>query len=295
MTDIGLIVRLANPVPDESQQLTDDELSAVLLLTQQRSGEMDAKELTRPIEPDKKPKRSGLLVAMGAFAAVIILIAGLAFVLNSPSDDAPPATTPTTTLASLEDTPTTTLAPAVEDAPTTTVVDKSLSPADQAFVDQFIETFNAGDESAITELISPNPNMTSYLQTGGGREAWVREVKWRWALGEQWAIGDCEFSFGSISCPLTVSGGWFEHLGPMDGSIQFAIGDDGVTTMVVRENTAVLIPESLLFWSFVEAQFPDDLDVVRSPGGDPAAPKTTDESIAAWVRLIPLYRATLGG
>ena len=37
MTDIGFMVRSANPVPDDSQQLTDSELSAVLLLAQQRS------------------------------------------------------------------------------------------------------------------------------------------------------------------------------------------------------------------------------------------------------------------
>ncbi len=54
MTDIGFMVRSANPVPDDSQQLTDDELVAVLLLAQQRSGNMDAKELTRPVEPDRK-------------------------------------------------------------------------------------------------------------------------------------------------------------------------------------------------------------------------------------------------
>ena len=202
MIDIGLMVRAANPVPDDTP-LTDDELSAVLLLAQQRSGDMDVKELTRESESDGNSTRSGLLVAVGAFAAVAIIVAGVALVLNRSSEDAPPVTTPSTTIAdaapttTIADTaPTTTVA---EAAPTTTLANDALGPEEEVFVGDFFEAFNARDEAALVAMASPDAKFTSYVIVDASRELWEQELAWRWAMDEQWTAESCKSEFSAIS------------------------------------------------------------------------------------------------
>ena len=62
MRDVVELMRAANPVPDPDGALSADELDALLLLTQTRSGTMDTRQLQTPVEPRKK-KYGGWLVA----------------------------------------------------------------------------------------------------------------------------------------------------------------------------------------------------------------------------------------
>ena len=97
MNDVGQLIRDANPIQGEPSLLADDELNALLLLAQTRSGNVDVQEVTRTVEPQKK-RWNGWLIAAAAFA-VVILFVGAAVLLAGPSSDLPPATTPPTTQA----------------------------------------------------------------------------------------------------------------------------------------------------------------------------------------------------
>ena len=115
MNNVGQLIRDANPIQGDPSVLADDELDALLLLAQTRSGTVDSQDLTKTGEPEKK-QRSGWLVAAAAFALVIAV--GLtAALLSNRSTDGEPATivAPTTTAA-----PTTTVAPTTTAAPATT-------------------------------------------------------------------------------------------------------------------------------------------------------------------------------
>jgi hypothetical protein len=110
MNDVGQLIRDANPIQGEPSLLADDELNALLLLAQTRSGNVDVQEVTKTVEPQKK-RWNGWLIAAAAFA-VVILFAGAAMLFAGPSSELPPATTPPTTQAA----PTTTEAAVVEAA-----------------------------------------------------------------------------------------------------------------------------------------------------------------------------------
>ena len=43
MSDIRTMMRSANPIPDAQSEFGQDDLDALLLLTQRRSGDMDTK------------------------------------------------------------------------------------------------------------------------------------------------------------------------------------------------------------------------------------------------------------
>ena len=190
MTDIGIMVRSANPVPD-SQQLTHDELSAVLLLAQQRSGEMDVSEVVRPIEPDQKPKWRGWLVAATAFA-VVIGVAGVVLVFSSGTSSEPPATSPpvqvTTTIASA---PTT-----VESVPSTTQAPiTSVPQVDSealAFVESLVANINTGDFESAGALIGSvsEINKNGYVPGVTGDD-WTPFFE---GMYEYWTLVDSQLS-----------------------------------------------------------------------------------------------------
>lgn len=85
MSDIAQLMRAANPVPDPATALTNDELNALLLLTQTRSGNMDVKSPETPGGQEKKEYR-GLLVAAATFA-VIVVVAGIGLMVANQSDE----------------------------------------------------------------------------------------------------------------------------------------------------------------------------------------------------------------
>jgi len=95
MNDVGQLIRDANPIQGDPSLLGDDEFEALLLLAQTRSGNVDVQDLTKPVEAEKK-QRNGWLVAVVAFA-VVILFVGAAMLVASPAEEQPAATTPPTT------------------------------------------------------------------------------------------------------------------------------------------------------------------------------------------------------
>jgi len=154
MSDVAQLMRAANPVPDSEAALPNDELDALLLLTQSRSGNMDVQELTKPVEPEKR-QRSGWLVAAAAFALVIVVV-GAAMLLARPADELPPATTPPTTQAV---TPTTEAAveEAIEEPPPTTVAavaEPEMTDELLALLESYEAAFNDGDADSFRSLFS---------------------------------------------------------------------------------------------------------------------------------------------
>lgn len=133
MSEIAGLMRSANPVPDPSSAIADDELDALLLLIRARSTHVDVKETLAPVEAEK-PNRNWV-IAVATFAAVIVVI-GVAVLLAPVRNDSPPATTPPTTRA----VPPTT---AVDDV----IVEPEVELTDEmvALVDAYEAAFNSGD------------------------------------------------------------------------------------------------------------------------------------------------------
>lgn len=295
MSDIVQLMRTANPVPDSDAALTNDEFDALLLLTQSRSGNVDVQELTKPVEPEKK-QRSGWLVAAAAFA-VVMLIVGAAMLLANPTDELPPATTPPTTQAAPPTTQAATPTTVVEAATPTTVaeVQDVVSSEDQLVLDEYVTAFNASDEGAILALMSPSAKVRSFAIFDALPEVWSNELAWRWALNERWALGGCKTSFGAVQCDVTVTGGWASSLGAQDAVLRVIITDGVISSLTLKEDLAVLVPYAADMLAWVEAEHPESLSIMVHAGGDPRAPKLTEESIALWVELVPQYEATLAG
>ena len=211
MSDIGLMVRAANPVPDDSSALTDDELGAVFLLARQRSTDMDIKEMTTPVTRDEKPKR-GWLIGVAA-AAVVVLIVGAVVLLIRSTDDVAPATTPSTTIGvsptTTETPPTTAGSASVTSttSPTTTTVaaEPVLDAEAVALLDQVAGLLNAGDHEAASSIVAsaaefvgepgiPNDQRARFITK---YELWI-------ALDSVVSIDDCSTSSaGFTRCVLS--------------------------------------------------------------------------------------------
>lgn len=106
MTDIGLLVQSANPVPSGAEALTDDELESVLLLAMRRSTDMEVKDRRVPTEPPA-PRVRGWMAAAAAFAVLIIVVGAVWLFGGGDVGEVPPATAPP---------PTSTTAPPTDDA-----------------------------------------------------------------------------------------------------------------------------------------------------------------------------------
>ena len=135
--------------------LPDTARTSTVALTEiRRRIDMDAKELTKPVTPDRPPRRTWL-VAVAAAAAVIVIV-GAAVILTGGSDDVAPATTPSTTI---EGSPSTTLGggdDTTDQATTTTAfVQPELDDDAVAYVQGLVDDLNAGDsESAAARIFS---------------------------------------------------------------------------------------------------------------------------------------------
>jgi len=301
MSDIVTMMQAANPVPDSKAALTDDEFNALLLLTQSRSGNVDVQELTKPVEPEKKSRNRGWLVAAAAFAVVIVAL-GATLLLGRSATDLEPAAPPTTQAApptTVAATPTT--VPVVEEetveAPPTTVAaaDDAVSADDQAIIDEYITAFNAADADTIMALMSPSAKVRSFTLFDSPPDVWRSELAWRWALDEQWAIDGCSPSFGAVVCQLTVTGGWADALGAQDAVLRLIITDGVFTSLSLNEDLPVLIPYGFGLADWIAAEHPAELDLMLTAGNEPMAPRLSDESIALWVELLPEWQATLDG
>ena len=165
---------------------------------------MDAKQLTRQVEPERKPRRSGLLVAAGAFAVVVALAFGLAIVLNSPSEDVTPATSPTTTIDAAPTTEATT--PTTTDNPEASVV----SAAEMAVLGVFVDAVNSADPEAIEAVLAPEFAMTTSEpnrnEFSAPADAAALLHAYYAAEGSSYSLSDCAATEAGIRCTSTWSG-----------------------------------------------------------------------------------------
>lgn len=203
MTDIGVLVRLANPIPDDSRVLTDDELGAVLLLATQRSTEMDMKEMTAPVAPEDRPKR-GWMVALAA-AAVVILVGTVVLLLSRSSDGVAPATTPSTTL---DASPTTTEAPTstLAASPTTAAfVEPPLDEQATAFFGLLERALTQGDHASASEMVTRATEFIGEPGIPNDQRARFTTKYAMWAeLESTVTIDDCSTNTsGLTSCTLS--------------------------------------------------------------------------------------------
>lgn len=160
MSDIQTLMRSANPIPDVRAEFGQEDLNAVQLLTQQRSGDMDLKETPAPVVPEKQNRR-GWFVAAAAFGGVILVLA-VAVLLARSTDEAPPATTPPTTQAA----PPTTEAEALTATTVAPVEDQASEdvapPTDAAaIVGELVTAVNEGDGDAIRQFFAAANSVVS--------------------------------------------------------------------------------------------------------------------------------------
>ncbi|MGI9529345.1 MAG: hypothetical protein ACR2NG_06495 [Acidimicrobiia bacterium] len=216
MNDIQTLMRSANPIEDAQTEFSQDEVDALLLLTQQRSGDMDTKQTLVPVKQPERQTRNGWLVAAATFAVVLVVIGSVWLLSRDSETDVPPATTPPTTQAAPPTTeaqalPTTTAAPVeqpVSEVVTTTVVEPDAQAL--AFVEALVTDINAGEYVSAGERIGVVPEIRKNGYVPG-----VENVNWTgffqdmfeyWTLVDsQLSIDECQTSAtsGITRCTLT--------------------------------------------------------------------------------------------
>ena len=286
MTDIGFMVRSANPVPDDSQQLTDDELVAVLLLAQQRSGNMDAKELTRPVEPDRK-RTSSWWIAVAAFAAVIVVVGAVVLLIRPTSDVAPATPTPTTEAQSL---PTTTIGPS--EGTTDGEVDAGpvMTPELEAFVDEYVAVYNSGDVDAFAALFVPGAQRTASVSDGlaVSLDKLLLEMESLSRQESVYELTGCEAIRSGVTCDMQVSGPVERALidGPILGSTTFLLNADGLITEV--RGNLIVTPEVAepQFLSWMESNHPEVFEQMTTPS---FRELMAYEDSTIWLEYAPLW------
>lgn len=212
MTDIGLMVRSANPVPDDSQALTDDELSTVLLLAQQRSGDMDTKE--RITQPQTPPRWRGWAIAAASFAAVVLVVGVVWLLSGMAADETPPATTPTTTA-------TTTPASTTSLPPTTTVA----PAASEADVVATLAVWNEGTEEAVRSTLADGARVDPSM---------LDEIVFWTLVGQEWTVVECSTdSTPTIRCTTENVNPLYEAVGygPWVWELSMRVEDGAVTSL----------------------------------------------------------------
>lgn len=208
MSDIQTLMRSANPIEDARTEFSQEDLDALLLLTQHRSMDMDAKQLTRPPEPDRRNRR-GWLFAAAAFAGVIVVLAAVAWMTRSPSE-VPPATSPTTTVDAAPETPTTTVdaATGTTTPPTTEVTSTTIAPTDEAavaYAEALVAAMNDGDTEAIRLVFGQAAGVVSSDTADDDDRARETGRFTAWALLDSTAeiVGCTTLSSGPTRCEIT--------------------------------------------------------------------------------------------
>ncbi|MGI9584735.1 MAG: hypothetical protein ACR2N7_04020, partial [Acidimicrobiia bacterium] len=257
MSDIQTLMRSANPIEDAHTEFGQDDLDALLLLTQQRSGDMDVKEVTTPVTPEKKNNR-GWLVAAVAFASVIA-VAALALLVSGPSEDAPPATTPTTTPVDVA-LPTT--------VPPTTVAEPTISADDEAVLAAFVTALNSGDVEAFRAIFDPAAERVGEWEGDYDDDlnGLAIEAQHKHLRGTSSALEDCVPNGDRVTCTLIS-----------EGPVELAIFQ-----VPRREKYNFLIEEELILGISAKCD-------ICSDGAE------TDGEILDWVaRFDPAARSVMG-
>lgn len=178
----------ANPQPDISDLVpTPSQFTEFL---RNLEGE-PVHTITKPPEPDKRTRRSGILVAAAAFAVVIVIGSVWLFAAREPAE--PPTNVEPTTTA----------------LPSTTTRSEPpplVSEASQAVLDAFVKTYNDGDVDGYMALM--HPDLTVVASDNGGRPSpngaftgttfrrdlstYQKRIEWEVRVGTTIELADCE-------------------------------------------------------------------------------------------------------
>lgn len=194
MNNIDQLMRAANPVADSHASLSDDEFAALLLLTQARSEDMDLKELTVPVEPERK-KYSGWLIA--AAVAIVVMVLGAAAFLLSPDESLEPAASTSATSTSVATT-----------SSTTTVPEPTVSARQAATIEALETAWNGGNEESFRALFAAG----AYLAYADDPYPFTDVdliVSWalaRQSMGVVVSIDDCVPADETVRCTAEFDG-----------------------------------------------------------------------------------------
>ena len=278
MTDIGLLVRSANPVPDDSQVLTDDAFEAVLLLAKQRSTDMDVRE--KPdLERQSGSKRTGWTVAAVTFGAAVAVIGTFALLSSRSATEQPPATTPTTVV-------------------TTTEADNfdALTQDAVRTTEAFLGARQRFDSDAALALVADDAIVS--VGPADSKAALAPEMEWQEATGLVVEPDRCEVltttpqSDGAVAvrCTAVVTSPIAATQGDADGvvfSYEATVRDDAITSIELVDlgaySTVVWEP----FEGWVSQSRPESHSIMYLDGGSSVA--LSDESIALWRQYTTEY------
>ena len=242
MTDIGLVVRSANPIPADSQQLTEDELDAVLLLAQHRSGDMDTKERTDTVASPGSRGRN-IAIAVGAFAVAVGAVAILVFAGGS-TEGVPPATSPTDTATN---------APVPE-----------LDAASVAYVEAFVAEVNEGDWQAAGERIASSQELGGSTFGENDLVFLTNAVHVATLLDTRFEIVECRtVNAGHTRCDIEEYSDHFPFAPvPMTAFIQLRIEDETLAFFWLEPIQDAWYPIALDWQTWLSENHPEDATVI---------------------------------
>ena len=239
-----------------------------------------AREVAAPVTPEKRNRR-GWLVAAAAFAGVIAVVAA-AVLLTQSVEEAPPATSPTTTLD----------ASPVTTAPTTIAAEPTITPGEQAVLDAYLAAVAAGDDQALRAVLAPGLQRTSeqgYSPPAIGLEGLVLEAQTRHARGSTVALENCTPTGDRIQCSMIIDGPVDQALYPFQLRDNYWFTIDGDQIVAMHAKCAVCTPGGSAEDEVRSWVRTFDPDVVGEMGGIPDYALTV-EGGAAWLEYAPLWR-----
>ena len=157
---------------------------------------MDAKQLTKPVEPETKGG-SGWLVAVAAFAGVIVIAGLIAVLANRDAVEPSEEPVPTTQAAP----PTTAAQPEPADEGEAVV---AVSAADASLISAYQDAVNSADLDRIESFLAEGFRVTDQETIGQGwftsRDGWINEQLLFALESSTVTYSDCEMRGDAVSC-----------------------------------------------------------------------------------------------
>lgn len=269
-------------------ELSESARTSTVALTEirRRIDTMDAKELTKPVEQEQKP-RSGWLVAAVAFAAIVV-VAGVAALLTRSEPVEPATTTPSSTTAS----PSTTVAPADAAEVTSTTI-AEVAPSELQAITAYESAFNSNDEQAYRALLDSQVRLPADQQDNvSGRDvAWLVAFMDH-AAGQEMRVefdyDSCRVAGDRVACDALHIGEVQRILAKVDELVRyfFVIEEGTITELELRcQICAPNVDEADSIRMWVTTQNPQEASqMFRLPGVN-----GTYESGQLWLKWAPLW------
>lgn len=252
------------------------------------------------LQPDPKKTRRISVRVMGAAAAVAVAVVGVTVVLLRSDDSTSVRVADSTTTAAPSPTTavSTTLAPVTSVAPTTALVELSLVPVAEAF----IEARAAFDGEAVRSIVADDATISPDSEWVSSPDEYLLLDDWERATGMTFLDVDCrDGSPGRVRCTYSMETTMSRalDLGPYDdNSFVFEITDGLIQQVNHTRNVAEAgLGERyysdvyfIHFKPWVEANHPGDDAVMFNTGDDGVfnsdAPFINSESIALWETYV---------